>query len=455
MKSPANRQPDPTQDMPPVTALVVGEPGESRSLPESLFQRAGCAVVQMANPAMLPALCAKHRPQIAFLPLTIGGEPALAALRAAMTPQRLPVVVVVADNEQINAAAEAMRDGAFDCLFRPFSDVRLAKTIDAALGQLRRTGKAVPRIEPAAPLAPVAHKPLGPGAEGIVASAPETRAVLARIDAVARSSAPVLFTGEVGTGKTRLARLLHDRSDRAKRPFVAVDCATLTVSKIASDSDGLDSALSRVAGGTLFLDNLGAADPVIQPKLIGLVDRLTGPDAKEEIRLLAALRQPEPRGGEILPELYYRLTVVTIALPPLRRRVEDIAVLIPDRLAAFAAREGRTPVTLDHDAMALLIAQSWPGNLHELVNLLWRLALTQDGPIVRANDLAAVLHHRQVSDEAGTRPSHSPAGQTLAEIERAAIEAAIHAENGSIPRAARLLDVSPSTLYRKREGWRD
>lgn len=460
MNSPANRRPVPADKAPTITALVVAEPNDARPLPESLFTKAGCAVVQMANPAILPALCARHRPQIAFLPLTIAGQPSLAVLRAAMAPQRLPVVVVVADNDQINAAAEAMRDGAFDCLFRPFSEARLAKTIDGALGQLHRTGTPaarmapVPRTAPELPAAPVEARPVVAVAEGLVAAAPATRAVLTRIDAVARSAAPVLFTGEVGTGKTRLARLLHDRSDRASQPFVTIDCATLTTQGIASAAWSGDGALARAKGGTLFLDNLGAADPAIQPQMIGMIDRTTGPDAKADVRLLAALRQPEPVGRELRPELFYRLSVATIALPPLRQRLEDIAALAPDRLAEFAAREGRAPVSLGQDAMAVLVDHRWPGNLHELVNLLWRLALTHDGPLVTAADLTPALHERPSPDQPATPSADAPVGQTLAEIERAAIEAAIEAENGSIPRAARLLDVSPSTLYRKREGWR-
>lgn len=452
MNSHAKRRQPQAEDAAPLTVLVVGEDTETRPLPDSPFIKAGCAVVRMTNPAMLPAICAKHRPQVAFVPLTIGGEPAQSVLRAAMAPQRLPVVVVLAENEEINAAAEAMREGAYDCLFRPFSDARLAKTIDGALGQVRRSGRPVARPAPPPAKAPLVRPdpaPLQIEAEGIVAVAPETRKALSRIEAVARSSAPVLFTGEVGTGKSRLARLLHDRSPRADAPFVVLDCATLSRPALAAEAEDADGALARAAQGTLFLDNLAAADPSIQPHLTGLIDRASG----SGIRLVAALRQPEPGAGGLRPEIYYRLSVASVALPPLRQRIEDIAALVPAHLSACAEREGRAVLSLDPDAMARLAAHTWPGNLHELLNLLWHLTLTHDGPSVTAQDLAPSLPDGAGVDRAGG-VAQIATGQTLAEIERAAIEAAIRAAHGSIPRAAQVLDVSPSTIYRKRDAWR-
>lgn len=427
------------------TVLVVSDGEDLRTLPDEPFRKAGLTTARAACLAEGKALCSTLRPGLVFLPLVVGGEPTAPLLGQCLGREGAPVVVVVASHDEINAAAEAMRAGAFDCLFMPFSTGRLTKTIDAAL-------KAMPIPPRAAPPASRAAEDASgePGSARVLAASPDLRALLARARTLAASQAPVIVTGEVGTGKSLFAREIRAASPRAQHPLVTLDAPTLT-------ADQLDAAgRSGTGEGTLVIEEICELDGALQSQLLALIDERAGKPGAP--RIIATTRH-DPRlaidDGRLNAALYYRLNVTTLALPPLRGRREDIALIARTRLADFARAEGRAITGFSEAALELLAAHGWPGNTRELINLVWSLVLTQVGPEITPDALPAeILNPSPARDNAAKGSDEtSLVGLSLAEIERRVIEATIAAEGGSVPRAARVLDVSPSTLYRKREAW--
>lgn len=482
-----------------LVALVVGDGHEDWMLADEVFEAAGCTVRRADHAGDAIRRCSETNPALAFLPLTLDGKSTTNLLRQCLANHPTPVVVVVASNDQINSAAEAMRIGAYDCLFKPYSHTRLARTIDGAIKQVRQL-RLVDRPVIRRPRPPASasgsHPAQGSRAmphpageanapadrsvprlsrQGFIASSDQMREVLAQATAVAGSDAPVFFTGEVGTGKSVLARIVHELSPRAAGPFVTVDCATLTADTLHSEFAGPDGALTRAAGGTLLLDEIGDLGPEVQPMLLRLIERARadGVDGGEVRFIAATARDPrvDMGDGRMRPDLFYRLHVAPIALPPLRARDGDLPLIARAKLAAFSEAEGRGFVGFSDTAMKLLQAYRWPGNLRELINVLWTAVLMNEGPLVTpdllppeiqgtapSGDFGAQLGSARHVPPSALNPTRSDilgrlVGRTLAEIEQAAIEATIRAEDGSVPRAARVLDVAPSTLYRKRESW--
>lgn len=480
-----------------VLVLAIGDGREDWMLPEEVFVAAGCRLVRAESLAEAATRCDGAMPDLVFMPLTLDGKPTTDQLRTCLARQPAPVVVVLASNDQINTAAEAMRQGAHDCLFKPFSRSRLSRTIEEALKQLKRLpapksaarvpgtvavrtrAPSPPRQQPAAPPEPSPARldRLGLAGRGFVASSPQMRAVLEKAAAVAKSDAPVFISGEVATGKSALAAIVHELSHRASGPFVTLTCATLTPDEIDARMSVPGGLLARAAGGTVYLDEIADLPLEVQPRLLRLIDRATGGAARPGVRIIASTGHDPVvvlRKGLIRPDLFYRLHVAPIQLPPLRARDGDPALIARVLLAEFSETEGRGFVGFSDSALAMIDAYAWPGNLRELVNVIWSVVLMNQGPLVTPDlmpaELRTGLRGPGPLDSDGDRPAgpaagpHAAApgaeggigglvGKSLAEIERAVIEATIRAQGGSVPRAARVLDVSPSTLYRKREAW--
>ncbi|MCB1339209.1 MAG: sigma-54-dependent Fis family transcriptional regulator, partial [Maritimibacter sp.] len=337
------------------------------------------------------------------------------------------------------------------------------------------TGPLPEPVRPAPAPAPTLRD-LGLARRGFVASSPQMQAVLARTVALAASDAPVFVSGEVGTGKNTLAGILHDLSPRAARPFVEVNCAALTAASFDAEIAGRHGVLDRAGGGTVFLDELFDLPADVQPLMLQLIEATRADPALGRVRFVAASgRDPRAvlREGRFRPDLYYRLHVAPIALPPLRTRDGDLPLIARTRLAQMSETEGRGFTGFSDPAMGYLLGYDWPGNLRELINVIWTVVLMNEGPLVTPDLLPPEIREAlpRAPGELPLAPRHPPApaglaprpgaepgfgailGKTLAEIERAVIEATILAEDGSVPRAARVLDVSPSTLYRKRDAW--
>jgi two-component system, repressor protein LuxO len=390
----------------------------------------------------------------------------------------IPVVVVTADGS-INRAIEAMRLGAFDFLVKPIATTRLLNTIKSALQSSINQRPHVAQTKPADES----------GYMGFVGTSEPMQRLYRQIAKVAPSRAGVLILGESGTGKELCAEALHKTSARAQHPLVAINCGAIPENLLESQLFGhikgaFTGATSDQMGaaqmahrGTLFLDEICELELHLQVKLLrfiqtGTVQRVGSPKTQEvDVRIICATnRDPlaEVKAGRLREDLYYRLAVIPIELPPLRERGDDITLIADTFLQQFAKEEGRRFDPLSKERRAELMAYDWPGNVRELQNIIRRAAVIEDGPrlerpIFKTDSLAG-----QRETPVGNSPEPNPwekflsstAGGsaigshlTLDEIERNAIDQAIAFANGSLPIAARNLGISPSTLYRKRERW--
>jgi DNA-binding NtrC family response regulator len=305
--------------------------------------------------------------------------------------------------------------------------------------------------------------------------------IYAKIRSVAPSMATVFITGESGTGKELCAQAIHDGSARASGPFIALNCGAIPPDLLESEVFGhmkgsftgaisdKPGAAAAADGGTLFLDEICEMDVALQTKLLRFLQTsmvqpvgATRP-RKVNVRIICATnRDPleAVRRGQFREDLYYRLYVVPIHMPPLRDRGTDVIEIAEAALARFSAEENRTFDSLDPEVRRLFLKLTWPGNVRQLLNVIRNVVVLNDGGRVTPDMLPPDLVQHQADATAGSPAAVAPpgpdtlVGRTLAEIEQIVIEATIARCGGSVPKAARVLDVSASTLYRKRDGWR-
>ena len=389
-------------------------------------------------------------------------------------------VIVITSNGSINKAVEAMRAGAHDFLVKPFDETRFLGAVDNAL-----SGRAPQRRTARSPAPPP------PSSDAFIGSSAVMDRIHATIRSVARSMATVFITGESGTGKELCALAIHDNSTRASGPFIALNCGAIPQDLLESEVFGhvkgsftgaisdKPGAAAAADGGTLFLDEICEMAPALQTKLLRFLQTSTVQPVgatrprKVNVRIVCATNK-DPldavRRGTFREDLYYRLFVVPIHMPPLRERGEDAIEIAAAALHRFAVEEGRNFTGLSHEVATLFRSHPWPGNVRQLLNVIRHVVVLNDGGLVTPDMLpdslprATTTPDRTAPDSTATagRPATDPAhpaldsliGLPLAEIERMVIEATLARFHGSVPKAARALDLSPSTLYRKIEGWR-
>ena len=286
-------------------------------------------------------------------------------------------------------------------------------------------------------------------------------------ETVAPTDSTVLITGESGTGKEVIARFIHERSERESGPFISINCGALPENLLESELFGhvkgsftgavrdKEGLLVAAEGGTFFLDEVGEMSPALQVKLLRAIQErevvpvgATDP-VDIDVRIIAATNrdlEQEIRRGTFRSDLYYRLNVISLHLPPLRERPEDVALLAEHFLHALAEDKGGTPRTLTPDALSALQAYEWPGNVRELENALERAAILSKGDAVDVDALPSRITNPESAPLVSERPHTNP---TLELIERAYILWVLQAEGGNKARAAEVLGIDPSTLYRK------
>jgi two-component system nitrogen regulation response regulator NtrX len=414
---------------------------------------------------------------LALLDVALPGEDGLALLKRWLASRPALQVVLMSGHGTIEMAVEATRLGAFDFLEKPLSSDRVVLALRNAARQ-RNLERENETLRESAGLA-----------RSIVGRSAAVAALLEQIALAAPTTATVMITGESGTGKELVARALHDLSPRRAGPFVALNCAALPEELVESELFGHEKgaftgALNARRGkfeeahrGTLFLDEIGDMSLRTQAKLLrvlqdGVVTRIGGSaPTRVDVRVVAATHRKLEEAiasGAFREDLYYRLNVVPLAVPPLRDRLEDVGPLAEHFLALLAKQMGRKPRRLDRPALARLARHSWPGNVRELKNLLERVVILTPGEAITEGDVAAHLPRGSVgagpvaapaavdapaASPAVTAPaaSESPGGllkDQLDRAERAAIERAL-AEGGSVARAAELLGLERSHLYKK------
>ncbi len=382
---------------------------------------------------------------------------------------RGPVIVMTAFGE-VKTAVAAMRLGAHDYVTKPFNVDELRLTIESSLRSVRGAGGG--HDAPGALEEPVRLH------EMITVSA-EMRAVFEMVERVAASDASVLVQGESGTGKELVARAIHHMSPRNDKPFVPVNCAALPESLLESELFGYDEGafsgarkckpgrFEIASGGTIFLDEVGDLPLAMQPKILRtaeekVIERLGGTQRiAVDVRIVAASNRDLRR--EVMEErfrqdLYFRLAVITIPIPPLRNRKEDILVLADYFLREFCADLGRPCPSLSDDTARALLAHDWPGNVRELKNAMQHLALMCDSSIVEPRCLPGWIHPIGYSDPDNYVDDYLQLYQVslkeskrraFAATEKRRIAEALHVFNGNRTRAAQSLGISRRSLQLK------
>ncbi len=370
----------------------------------------------------------------------------------------VPVIMMTAHGT-VPLAVEAMKAGAADFVLKPFEREEILYSVRKALAQVQSQAQAVPA-----------------SSEGFVGNSPAMAEVHTLIRKAAPGTATVLVRGESGTGKELVARALHTQSPRRDGPFVKIHCAALPDTLLESELFGHEKGAFTGAvqrkpgrvelahGGTLFLDEIGDITQAMQVKLLRLLqecefERLGGTQTlKIDVRFVAATHQPleeRVKSGAFREDLFYRLNVVPVFLPPLRERKDDIAPLAAHFCQTLGAAHGKQKLSLDAGAHAALAAQPWPGNVRQLQNFIERLVVLSDGPVLTQVDVARELGRIPPGSGGAPVPEASTVDDSLsakrrdAEVE--ALKEALSRAGNNRTLAARILGVSRRTLYNKLE----
>ena len=376
----------------------------------------------------------------------------------------------------VETAVEAMKDGAFDFLTKPVNLDRLEMLIDRAVHTREVEAKNLALEAKNQALEAQLDKKFN--LESIVGSSPAMQELFDVIRQVAPSQATVLIQGPSGTGKELVANAIHRLSPRARAPFVAVHCASLSATLLESELFGHEKGaftganamrkgrFEQADGGTLFLDEIGEIDSSVQVKLLRVLEerrfeRVGGEETIEvDIRLVAATNRDLKKmvdEGKFREDLYFRLSVVPVTLPPLSARAGDVPLLCDHFLKEFAERNGRDIPGFTPDAMNMLCAYQWPGNVRELRNAIERMVVLSQGGRLTARDVppqireAARAASQVAPSSAGVAPASSaaPASGSLADAERGKILDVLDKNGGNRTRAALELGISRRTLHRK------
>ena len=369
-------------------------------------------------------------------------------------------VIVITGFGSIDTAIRAVKLGAYDFLVKPFEMERLLPTIDKALAERALRSEVVRLREE------VSRRDR---LDNLIGRSPAMQEVFNLIRRVAGSQASVLITGDSGTGKELVARAIHAHGPRKARPFVAMNCSaipeTLLESELFGYARGAHSTarldrqglLVEADGGTLFLDEIAEMPLPLQPKLLRVLQdgevRPLGTNKVErvDVRVIAATNRDlaaHLREGHLREDLYYRLNVVQIHLPPLRARSEDVLPLAEHFLARSAARAGKPLRGFSESAKKIMLAYTFPGNVRELENMVERAVALAEGEQIGPDDLPPAMRERKSQDRLATAVAQ---GLTLDQLEREYIERVLESEGGNKTRAALRLGLDRKTLYRKLE----
>lgn len=439
--------------------LLVDDDAAITTVLGSLLKQEGLSVLTAASGAEALALLEKQPVDVVITDLRMPGMDGMALLRrVGQTSPGVPVLVLSAHGT-VALAVDAMKAGAADFLTKPFDRDEVLFVVKKALAATEQA--------PAATASDSTFAPLGRSA-----AMAEVRDTVRRS---AASNATVLILGESGAGKEVVARAIHEASPRKDKPFIKINCAAFPDTLLESELFGYEKGaftganqrkpgrIELAQGGTLLLDEIGDVSLMTQVKLLRViqakeVERLGGTQTvRVDVRFLAATHRDLPRmveDGEFRQDLYYRLDVIQLRVPPLRERPEDVELLGEHFVRQAAESNGRGGIELSSDARTLLLEQPWPGNVRQLENFMERLVVLSDGPKLTRADVEREL----ARDAARARPSRSsvapPASEPRLEdqrrdAERKAIVEALQRASGNRSLTARLLGISRRTLYTK------
>lgn len=373
-------------------------------------------------------------------------------------------VVMLTASAGVESIVESMKRGAFDYLTKPIDFQRLSIVVRNAMQTTRL------RLEADGLKAAIIR---GDGGPDLICASQAMSEVISLVERVASTRVPVLIHGESGSGKEVVARRVHARSKRRDGPFVSINCTALPGDVLEQElfgSDGKGGKIREAVGGSLFLDEIGELGMELQTRLLRVLqenDReraRNGGGETNDARIIAATSKHLPTEvsrGEFRADLFYRLNVFSIAVPPLRDRKDDIPALARYALARFAARESKPPPALTEEAVELLRTYDWPGNVRELNNVVERAALLCTGGIIRGDDLpeemrARLKEHEEQNKKNGLALRDLDEGsgpgarvRPLQELEREMMIAALKETQGNVSEAARRLGIGRATFYRR------
>jgi two-component system NtrC family response regulator/two-component system response regulator HydG len=441
--------------------LVVDDEVNARNALRTILSEEGYEIEEAADGQEGLDKLTSMAPDIVLADVRMPKLDGISLLRKAKEQGSNSSFVMMTAFASVEAAVEAMRLGAENYLVKPLDVASVLVFLEKALekrGLIKETERLRERVRERYKL------------EGMVGEAPELQAVYAVVKQAAATKATVLILGESGTGKELVAQALHELSPRKDKPFVKVACAALSETLLESELFGHErgsftGAVGRkegrfelADGGTLFLDEIGEITPTVQVKLLRALqtrefERVGGTQSiKVDVRVVAATNRDlaaEVKAGRFREDLYYRLNVVAVTLPPLRRRRGDIPALAAHFIEKYGAAYGKDIKGLTPGTLNALLAHDWPGNVRELENAIERAVVLCKGSELTADDLPATLRGPRPAqrDAAGLIP-----GATLAEIEREAILRTLELLGGSTSRAAEMLGISVRKIqYRLKE----
>ena len=463
--------------------LLVEDTPSLSHIYESYLRDSGYRVTCAANAQMALQAISDNEPDLILLDLRLpdmGGLDVMDRIRArnANTP-----VIIITGHGSMRTAIEAMRRGARNFLIKPFNVEKLQQAVHT---ELEKCGNFFSMPHDLAGLtdgdndnvmddAPPPPHFAGRVGSGFIGTSPAMLKLYERIENAARSQATVFIVGETGTGKELCAEAVHKLSSRADKPFIPINCAAIPRDLLESELFGhikgaftgaiadRDGAASMADGGTLFLDEVAEMALDMQTKLLRFLQNRTfmkvGSSRVEQtdVRIVCATnRDPvgEIRAGKFREDLFYRLHVLPLQMPPLRDRGHDIIDIAQTLLRRYAEEEHKLFTGMSEDAEKIFLGYNWPGNIRELQNIIRHIVVMHDGDLLTAQMLPSVMRE---SYDAGILSSAAPyergGVRTLEETERDVIEDAIRRYRGNIQEAAAKLGISPSTIYRKKSLW--
>ena len=447
--------------------LVFDDDPDSLSSIAAALRRDGYEVHPFADPKEGLAVLASRGGDVVLTDLKMPGITGLEVVRRVVRENPgIPVVVVTAFGT-VESAVEAIRAGASDYLLKPVGIPQLRAAVFKAAKErsknveLEKKDREIRRLRE--------ERGRKHGAGGIIGDSRKMEEVIQKIHIVAQTRMNVLIQGESGTGKELVARAIHDQSPRGEMPFLPINCAAITESLLESELFGHEKGaftgavatrqgmMETAEGGTLFLDEVGEMSLSLQVKLLRAIEqkeiiRVGGSEViRVDVRIIAATNQDlkaKVAGKTFREDLFYRLNVFNILVPPLRERREDIPKLAGHFLSEIAGENQITPKRLSAGARIALIAYGWPGNVRELRNAMETASLVAKGETIEWGDLPQeILENILPPSPSGPIPLPSP--RTLEEIEREAVVAALLKTDGNKTQAAKMLGIGLRTLQRK------
>jgi two-component system response regulator HydG len=443
-----------------VSILVVDNSCSQRRSLEALLSHEGYMVLAAASGDEALAHLEQHEVDVLLCEVSMPTMDGLAVLRHVQAHDAGIAAVMMSGHGDITTAVAAMREGAYDYLVKPIRCEDLLRTVRKALAlralaieNLVRRRQRYDQFARAS----------------VMGSSPAWQPVCQMVQQIAPSQATVLLTGESGTGKERIAGLLHCLSPRAERPFIVLNAAAIPATLLEAELFGYEKGaftgalqrkpghFERVDGGTLFLDEIGDMPLEVQAKLLrvlqdGTFKRLGGPQTlRAHGRVIAATNKElakEVAAERFRQDLYYRLNVITIHLPPLRERMQDVPLLAAHFIQKYARENHKAIVAIQQEAIEHLMQYHWPGNVRELENVSERAVVLAQGSVITLVDLSL----EEQPEKAPFNPNEYfvlPVRSTLAQSEREAIIQALRHTDGNREATARLLNIGVATLYRK------